>query len=481
MCPTDWQDKMINYSKLYLDANEKLKLDSGIVFACPIPKDQQVKDAEKFHLVIEKALQEAEKNGIKGKDTTPFLLGKVKSLSGGDSLRANIALVMNNASIGARIAKDYASIINSRRLFSTLSYTRLRPVIIGGSVLDISAKADTAEMNAALYTSSPGDITTSAGGVGRNITQVCKMAGSDPLFLSQLGQDDQAMIILEGLKKYEIDTSLIQIVESSSTAMYNSLFDCKGELVAAVADMKIHKHSFQEPVIQNAINNASLLVLDGNNTIDTLYYAIRECSKKNIGVLFEPTSVPKSSKLVSVYEKMVLEHKKYGGVSIITPDYHETLHLATLFSKSTILASQVSPSSTPQFNESQIKDIPTTLLEAIQTLSKYIPTIIVKNGKRGCIVCTRRLSSRNCTSGEKPRHVYQITQLPPSRSVNVVNVSGAGDSLVGVVAAILGKSRIDYMSGHEAIVKATRKGMEAAQLTCEAVGISELINSDLLK
>ena len=48
--------------------------------------------------------------GITGKDMTPFLLGKIVELTGGESLKANIQLVYNNAKVGARIAKAYSEL-----------------------------------------------------------------------------------------------------------------------------------------------------------------------------------------------------------------------------------------------------------------------------------------------------------------------------------------------------------------------------------
>ena len=56
---------------------------------------------------IDKALIEEKKLGIKGKESTPFLLGKVKELTDGLSLDANIQLVYNNAKLAAQIAKAY--------------------------------------------------------------------------------------------------------------------------------------------------------------------------------------------------------------------------------------------------------------------------------------------------------------------------------------------------------------------------------------
>ena len=53
---------------------------------------------------IKQALREADEQGVKGKESTPFLLARVCELTGGNSLAANIQLVLNNAALGARIA-----------------------------------------------------------------------------------------------------------------------------------------------------------------------------------------------------------------------------------------------------------------------------------------------------------------------------------------------------------------------------------------
>ncbi|KGR89980.1 pseudouridine-5'-phosphate glycosidase [Ureibacillus massiliensis 4400831 = CIP 108448 = CCUG 49529] len=80
-----------------------LGLQGGAVVANPIPKEEAM-EASFINGIIEKALKEAEELGVKGKDVTPFLLGKVKDLTEGKSLTANIALVKHNAKIGTQIA-----------------------------------------------------------------------------------------------------------------------------------------------------------------------------------------------------------------------------------------------------------------------------------------------------------------------------------------------------------------------------------------
>ncbi|PLR87055.1 pseudouridine-5'-phosphate glycosidase [Bacillus sp. V33-4] len=81
----------------------ELGLDGGIVIANPIP-ERDALDETFINEVIEAALSEAKENNVAGKDVTPFLLGKVKELTKGSSLIANIALVKYNADIGSRIA-----------------------------------------------------------------------------------------------------------------------------------------------------------------------------------------------------------------------------------------------------------------------------------------------------------------------------------------------------------------------------------------
>ena len=82
-------------------------LKGGMVIANPIPEEHSMpKDV--IDKAIEQALQELDEQGIKGKESTPFLLSRVKTLTGGDSLKSNIALVMNNAKLASAIAVEYS-------------------------------------------------------------------------------------------------------------------------------------------------------------------------------------------------------------------------------------------------------------------------------------------------------------------------------------------------------------------------------------
>lgn len=86
-----------------------LGLNGGMVIANPIPEQYQM-DYDTITNAIESALKEAEEKGVKGKETTPFLLAKVKEITGGASLESNIQLVYNNARVGSKIAVELANL-----------------------------------------------------------------------------------------------------------------------------------------------------------------------------------------------------------------------------------------------------------------------------------------------------------------------------------------------------------------------------------
>ena len=86
-------------------------LDGGVLITNPIPKQFEM-DHKLIDEAISKAIEDMEKLNIKGKEETPFLLKRIVELTNGESLEANIALVLNNARLGALIAKEYAKNFN---------------------------------------------------------------------------------------------------------------------------------------------------------------------------------------------------------------------------------------------------------------------------------------------------------------------------------------------------------------------------------
>ena len=85
-------------------AQQELKISSALLVCVPVPKEFEV-PAEQLKTVLDDALAHAERNNIGGRELTPFLLSEMAQRSKGLTLRANIALLENNARVAAEIAR----------------------------------------------------------------------------------------------------------------------------------------------------------------------------------------------------------------------------------------------------------------------------------------------------------------------------------------------------------------------------------------
>jgi len=86
-------------------AMQDLGLGGGMIIANPVPEEYAL-SMEYMNEMIEEAVRAAEKEGVKGKKLTPYLLNKIKELTSGKSLKANIELIKDNARVAAKIAKE---------------------------------------------------------------------------------------------------------------------------------------------------------------------------------------------------------------------------------------------------------------------------------------------------------------------------------------------------------------------------------------
>ena len=112
--PAFWSRQSPYRAPLVLDSPEKiarlyqtrraLGLEGGMLVANPVPENEEIPAAE-MAAYIDAAQKAAEAQAVVGKAVTPFLLGKILELTGGRSLKTNIALVENNARLAARVAK----------------------------------------------------------------------------------------------------------------------------------------------------------------------------------------------------------------------------------------------------------------------------------------------------------------------------------------------------------------------------------------
>ena len=85
-------------------AQQEMGLDGGMLVTNPIPEEYSM-DPVRINAAIDQAIADSRRLGIHGKETTPYLLARVKELTSGDSLASNIQLVLNNARLAARTAR----------------------------------------------------------------------------------------------------------------------------------------------------------------------------------------------------------------------------------------------------------------------------------------------------------------------------------------------------------------------------------------
>jgi pseudouridine-5'-phosphate glycosidase/pseudouridine kinase len=106
--PSHFQDPKEAAYRIY--AQEKLRLESGLLLANPIPEEAAI-PKEVMEQVIDRAVQEAEQQGFTGSNNTPYILQRIRKYTEGRSVEANLALVRSNVAVAAKIAVSLSEIL----------------------------------------------------------------------------------------------------------------------------------------------------------------------------------------------------------------------------------------------------------------------------------------------------------------------------------------------------------------------------------
>lgn len=167
-------------------------------------------------------------------------------------------------------------------------------VVIGGANIDIKAKPIGHHR---LGTSNPGIVTTTAGGVGRNIAHNLARLGASVSLISAVGDDAHGDAVLRMTQIVGVDISLVNR-EPVPTGTYVALLDNVGELISAVSDMRILDLLTPDSIHQHAgrLNKAKFVIADCNLPLDSLVALANFCGPK---LAIEPVSVQKSRKLLA--------------------------------------------------------------------------------------------------------------------------------------------------------------------------------------
>ncbi|XP_068169684.1 uncharacterized protein zgc:136858 isoform X2 [Antennarius striatus] len=402
-----------------------LGLQSGVLLAVPIPEKhaavgQQIEEA------IQAAVGEASTKGIRGRDVTPFILQKVNDLTRGKSLQANIALICNNAKVGSQVACALEKQLDDRKLKSKIHHrhrhgnhpsdSESAVVVVGGINIDFIAKGKTEKLFFGQTNS--GRVCQSFGGVGRNIADSLSRLGQTPLFISATGDDSHSEAVFNYCK--HMNTSGVSRLEGQNTATYCVVIAESGEMILGLGDMDIHEQITEQCVSQfdKQLSSATLVCLDGNIPVSTIDYVCSFASSHKINVWYEPTDSEKACK--------PFLSDSWKSLSYASPNLAE---LCTMTKTLGIPTPEVLPSS--------LDDILSLAVTLSRPLLEHLHCLVVTLGSNGLLLCgEHNAGSVNLQPRLQKKRRRLCALHYPALSVTaeeIINVSGAGDSLAGAI------------------------------------------------
>eukprot|EP00737_Agarophyton_chilense_P002094 gb/GEZJ01002367.1/.p1 GENE.gb/GEZJ01002367.1/~~gb/GEZJ01002367.1/.p1 ORF type:complete len:452 (+),score=57.12 gb/GEZJ01002367.1/:51-1406(+) len=213
-----------------------LGLRSGMLLAVPIPAQYDV-DTQLIQKAEQRALVELSGQNLASNQVTPFLLKRVAELTGGVSVRANVALAENNVAVAARVAVHLSQIETHHTSAVQLEEKRPHVLVVGGTALDVHCDPGSVLLP---HTSNIGVIRVCAGGVGRNIAQAASTLGNAHItFVSCVGDDAAADILLQFMKDAQMSTAHIRRYSGKRSGVVCIVHDHRGDLSVAVARLSL--------------------------------------------------------------------------------------------------------------------------------------------------------------------------------------------------------------------------------------------------
>ncbi|KAF2173373.1 hypothetical protein M409DRAFT_15658 [Zasmidium cellare ATCC 36951] len=363
-------------------AQNSLGLQSGLHFANPIPDKFSVPFQE-MEKAIAEALEAASAAGSKGAAITPFILDKIKEVTGSRSVEANRALVEANVIRGTKVAVELrkleqegsagdshsvmtgpaaASFTNegvpksfaaaAQQLESEprrdgaadqvpLSETRADVFVAGSLAVDLacdfSPRPGSRSQSPELQTSNPARIAQSLGGVGHNVARAAHLMGANVRLCSAVGDDLTGKAALEALSAADMSTVGVKTLSKDSgsrTAQYIAVNDKNKDLVLAMADMSILETPSS---LSNALANTfddfwlpqlhackpSHLAIDGNWSPGYLARWLQAGKDINAHITFEPVSNAKSIGIFNLPHPNTLSVFPSPSLHLATPNIHE--------------------------------------------------------------------------------------------------------------------------------------------------------------
>ncbi|XP_071858284.1 uncharacterized protein isoform X2 [Bombus fervidus] len=410
-----------------LKVQRELGLQTGLLFAVPIPKEYAL-DSKEMELAIRNALENAKSKNVSGKNVTPFLLEELNKVTHGQSLRANMALIENNASVAAEIAvnlakKYFQSSLNDSASKCILTSER-NPIVIGGAIMDTTLQVKESEIKDDGRTHA-GRSRENCGGVGRNIANALINLGLNATrLISVVGNDQPGKAIIKSLGD---GAQTVEQLSNMNTARCTVIIDYKGECRFAVGEMEVFSSISPHLVkkYQSYVENSSFIVLDGNLPLDTIRYVLDLATCLKIPVWYEPTDVNKATKVFKAKSQW------QNVLHFISPNRNELSAIGKYLGISV-------PDNKLSIDLEEVKTI-------AEQVAEFIPVVISTLGSQGVLVVRKALGNDPFydKEGKLVAHTMVTSRLYPPLSFisddpkETYNVSGCGDCLTaGIIYGI---------------------------------------------
>lgn len=285
-------------------------------------------------------------------------------------------------------------------------------VVVGGANMDF--KSCTLEA-AIAGTSNPGLTSQAAGGVGRNIAENLARLGVKVHLISAVGQDSLGQLLLRDTEAAGVNVRGVTAYDGEATGTYSAVLDASGELLIAVADMRVMERLTPATLESKRalLAGAAWIVADGNLPAPTLQALLERSTGQQ--VIYEPVSVPKATHLLAALQAGLAPYA-------VTPNLAE---LGALVGR-------------------EISDqVPAIRAATLELHAQGIAVVWVRRGKSGSLL-------------SQPEDWHELPALP----AQVVDVTGAGDSMLATFIAAL--------IAQQELVTAAHWGHAAAALTVES-------------
>ncbi|XP_037818341.1 pseudouridine-metabolizing bifunctional protein C1861.05-like [Lucilia sericata] len=406
-----------------INALHQLQLQSGILIGVPIPAEYAA-DKDLITAAINQAYKDAAAQGVEGKEVTPFLLAAIAKITGGSSLKANMALIKNNAHVAAKIACELSNTVNKNAQPSEHTSTTSRnPLVIGASMLDLClTMLDDIPLNldGATYRTSAKE---SGGGVGRNLAEAIYKLNGAASFVSVIGKDHMGQSLLQLIPESMRHGILID--QEKTTSICSIIFDKFGNCKMCLANMEIHKSLTPKVIRQQEeqFKHTPLVVIDGNLSVNTIETILELSLQYNKPVFFEPTDMLIAGKPFELDTTLTQQ------IRLITPNVFELKAIVETITGKKINWQPNTALSSQELLVAECQDL-------LKLIENKFDCIVVTLGAHGVLVNLRGNSFEQKmfepSTGayiNYPSTIFSTRFYAAPSIDNIANVSGAGDSL----------------------------------------------------